>query len=642
MHPQKRSFRGLFLPRILTLCICLSLFPFPLPAAIAPASEEEFLELIQRKSFDYFIQERNPVNGLVRDRAHNFQQGATASPASIAAVGFALTAYPVGVSRDWLDFETARGMTRTTLRFFWQHAPHERGFFYHYLNMQTGERIKNSELSPIDTALFLAGAIFAAEYYEDPEIRELVQNIYARIDWQWMLNRGKTFAMAWSPETGFQKQRWDHYNESMVLYLLAIGAPANAIPASSWKEIVRPAGSYGGYRLIKMGPLFTHQYSHIWVDFRQKNDGFADYFRNSIDATLANRAFCIDQSSKFKTYSPVSWGLTASDGPGGYKAYGALPGHAVSDGTVAPTACGSSIVFTPEESIACMRNIYENIDGAWGRYGFADAYNIDRKWVASDVIGIDQGPLLLMIENYRTQLIWKTMSKSLPLQNAMKAVGFKEGAMELPWPEPEFHEAAFLPKGLDLNGSLSDWPSGTPIILDEKNKELGDFKNAADLGAQVRFGWNNEALFFYAKVNDESLVARKAGRNIWMDDLVEIYVDPQGDGLIWGDEKDMQIGFRPDADSSKVSTWSWFGEGKDPQNESMIYTQRFADATGYIIEGAIRWELLGVVPEADHVLNVSVAVHDMDEDRSEGKFHWFFRNEDEEKRYVLGRVLLKK
>lgn len=643
MIPQKHFSPARFLPRILTLCICLSLFPVTLFAKIAPAAEEEFLELIQRKSFNFFIEERNPANGLVRDRANNSQKGATASPASIASVGFALTAYPVGVSRDWIDYGTARDMTLTTLRFFWEHAPHEHGFFYHFMDMQTGQRIKNSELSPIDTALFLAGVLFAAEYYEDPAIRDLAQKIYARVDWKWMLNGGKTFAMSWSPETRFQRHRWDHYNESMIMYLLAIGAPANSIPASSWKEIVRPVGSYAGYRTIKMGPLFTHQYSHVWVDFRHKNDGFADYFKNSIDAVLANRAFCMDQSSKYKSYGPNSWGLTASDGPGGYKAYGALPGHALHDGTIAPTGCGSSIVFTPEESLACLRNIYENVDGIWGLYGFADAYNLDKKWVARDVIGIDQGTLLLMIENYRTQMIWKTMAKNNSIQQAMKEVGFKEGTIELPWPEPPLHEAAFLPQGLDLNGSLSDWPSGgTPIKLDAQNKEIGDFKNAADLGAEIRFGWNDEALFFYAKVNDESLIARKTGRNIWMDDLVEIYVDPEGDGLIWGNSKDMQLGFRPDAVPGKVSTWSWFGEGKDPQNESMIYAQHFADASGYIIEGAIRWEFLGVRPEADHVINISAAVHDSDKDNSDGKFQWFFRNENEEKRYVLGRVLLKK
>ena len=627
----------------LTVYLLVCAGSFPAFAKTAPASEEEFLDLIQRKSFDYFVQERNPVNGLVRDRARNFQRDGVSSPGSIAAVGFALSAYPVGVSRDWMDYGTARDMTLTVLRFFWEKAPQEHGFFYHFLSVETGERVKNSELSPIDTALFLAGALFASEYYEDPAIRELVQKIYARIDWKWMLHDGKTFAMSWSPETGFQSHRWDHYNESMILYLLAIGAPAHAIPASSWKEIARPAGSYAGYHVIEMGPLFTHQYSHIWVDFRQKNDGFADYFKNSIDATLANRAFCIDNASKFKSYSPETWGLTASDGPDGYKAYGALPGQALHDGTVAPTACGSSIVFTPEESLACLKNIYENVDGIWGTYGFADSFNIDRKWVARDVIGIDQGALLLMIENYRTQLIWKIMSKNDSIQQAMKAVGFQEGTMDLPWPDPPVHEATFLPKGLDLNGSLSDWPSGdAPIILDQSNKEMGEIKNAADLGAQIRFGWNKEALFFYAKVTDESLIARKTGRNIWMDDMVEIYIDPQGDGLIWNDKKDIQLGFRPDLDSPKVSTWSWFGDEKDPQQESMIYAANFADASGYIIEGAIRWEFLGVLPEADHMINISVAVHDVDKDNTSGKLHWFFRNENGEKRYVLGRVLLKR
>ncbi len=202
--------------------------------------------------------------------------------------------------------------------------------------------------------------------------------IYDRIDWVWMLNGGETFALEWTPERGFSKLRWDHYNESMLLYLLALGSNTHPIPPSSWKAIHRPVGSYQGIRSIQQPPLFTHQYSHVWIDFRNKHDGMADYFQNSVNATRANRQFCIDQAAVYSTYGPNSWGLTASDGPGGYKAFGAPPGWAEHDGTIAPTGCAGSIVFTPEESIACLRHFYENVENLWGDYGFADAFNTKR------------------------------------------------------------------------------------------------------------------------------------------------------------------------------------------------------------------------------------------------------------------------
>ena len=339
--------------------VAFLLIPTLLFAAPEKISDDELLDLIQRQSLDFFLMESNPKNGLVRDRANNFSRSAGQSPASIASVGFALTAFAVGVERDWLDINTARERTYQTLQFFLNQAPHEHGFFYHFMNMTTGKNTRQSELSPIDTTLFLAGALFAAEYYEDTAIRDLAMKIYERVDWKWMLHNGETFAMAWSPSMGFSRHRWDAYCESMIMYLLAIASPTHPIPAASWKAINRPAGSYGDYRLIQMPPLFTHQYSHIWIDFRDKNDGFADYFKNSVNATLANRQFAIDQSKQFKTYGPDSWGITASDGPNGYKAYGAPPGWAEHDGTVAPTACGGSIVFTPKESMACLRHFYE-------------------------------------------------------------------------------------------------------------------------------------------------------------------------------------------------------------------------------------------------------------------------------------------
>ncbi len=606
-------------------------------------ADEELINTIQKQSFEYFIRERDKNTGLIADRAANKPGGGINAPASIAATGFGLTAYPIGVERGWLDYGTAFELTRRTLKFFLEDAPQERGFFYHFLKMDTGERYGKSELSPIDTALFLAGALFAAEYFDHPEIRNLASKLYERVDFEWMLNKGKTLALAWSPETGFNKRRWDHYDENMILYLLAIGSPTHPIPAESWQEIARPVGSYRGHKVIQIAPLFTHQYSHVWMDFRNKNDGYADYFLNSINATKANRAFCIDQSRKFSSYGPYSWGLTASDGPGGYRAYGAPPGWATHDGTVAPTGCSSSIVFTPKESIECMRHLYENLgDKLWGKYGFADAFNLNKKWVSPQVIGIDLGPMVAMIENYRSELVWTKMKQNVHLQNAMEKVGFREGSIEMPWPDPPVHKAPYVLGGITIDGYMKDWPSTEAIVLDKRFKDSGDFENDQDLMGEIRFAWDENALYFVVNVTDDDLIMRKTGKNIWMDDALEIYVDPDGDGLYWGNRKDIQLGFRAEEDSTEVVSWSWFKDEGDPGERRDVSAKAFVHEKGYLIEGAIRWTFLGIQPEVELTVRVSPSLHDIDRNRSEGKLSWFFRNEDEKDRFMLGKVILEK
>lgn len=629
--------------RLLFFMIAISLIAPSLQAAEVELglSDEELLDTIQSHTFDFFAIEKNKRTGMVLDRAHNFKAGARKSSSSIAATGFALTAYPVAVERGWLDKSMAYEITRRTLEFFLKSAASERGFFYHFLDPETGERSRRSELSPIDTALLLAGALFAAEYFEDYQISELAQKLYERVEWDWMLNGKDTLALAWSPEQGFNKRHWDHYDESMIMYLLAIGSPTHPIPAESWHAIARPVGSYKGYNVIQMPPLFTHQYSHIWIDFKNKNDGHADYFQNSVNASLANRAFCVDQAAKFSTYGKDAWGLTASDGPFGYRAYGAPPGWAEHDGTLAPTGCGSSIVFTPQESIACLRNYYENYgERLWGLYGFADSFNLDRDWTATDVIGIDQGALFLMIENYRTGFVWDVMKKNVYLKKAMDAVGFKEGTMEVAYPEPHEHKAPYVLGGIKPDGFLRDWPNGEAIVLDKTFKESGTVENDQDISAEIRFAWNEEALYFYAKVKDEDILVRKTGKSLWQDDLLELYIDPQGDGLLWADPNDFQIGVRADEDSDKAETYSWFQGGDDPSQTADVAARGFVDEGEYIVEGAIRWSYLGMQPQDGDVVRISPAIHDIDRDRVHTKLQWFFRSENGAKRFSLGKVKL--
>lgn len=623
--------------------LLFSLVSFPVLAQEPSAPHNALLEEVQQSAFRFFEDHHHPHTGLVRDSAPNRSGTAANAPASIAATGFALTVYPAAVERGWMSRASARELTVRTLKFFLDQAPEHRGFFYHFLHFETGERVNQSELSPIDTALFLAGAIFAAEYFDDLQIRDLVQKIYERVDFPWMLNGGKTFALAWSPETGFNKARWDHFDESLLLYVLAIGSPAHPIPAESWHGVLRPVGSYRDYRMIQMPPLFTHQYPHVWLDLRGQNDGFADYFENSVNASRANRAFCMDQASKFAGYGPNFWGLSASDGPFGYRAYGAPPGWTVfHDGTVAPAACGSSIVFTPQESIACLQNIRENYSGTmWGPYGFSDAMNVAKNWFSDEVLAVDQGPLLLMIENYRTGMIWKFMGQSAAVRAGLEKMGFRKGTIPLSWPDPPEYHAPYVPQGIQVDGFLKDWPRGEVIRLTpDSHKEFGDFEGPGDLGAEIRFAWDMEYLYFVAKVTDEDVTVKRTGKNIWRDDLFEIYVDPAGDGLYWNAPRDYQLGFRPESDKKGLASWSWFQGGEDPVGTGKAFAKSYADEKGYIVEGAVRWDFLGVTPEPGNVVRLSPAVHEIDRKGTDGKLVWFFRNEEKPQRFVLGKIIL--
>ncbi len=261
----------------------------------------------------------------------------------------------------------------------------------------------------------------------------IADELYGRVDFPWMLTDGGSrpdellLSHGWTPENGFLRNRWDSYNELMLLYLLAIGSPTHPIPAKSWEAWSRPEGAYGGYETFAIGPLFTHQFSHAWVNFRNRPDRLGyDYWQSSVNATLANRQFCIDNQEGFQTYDEDVWGLTASDGPEGYRAYGALPGAAVHDGTVSPAAPAGSIVFTPEWSLAALQTMYKRYgDRIWGRYGFSDAFNVDRDWWDQDVIGIDLGITLLMIENYRSTLVWRSFQRNEHVKAALDAVGLK-------------------------------------------------------------------------------------------------------------------------------------------------------------------------------------------------------------------------
>jgi len=396
-----------------------------------------FLDLVQHTAFDYFWYETNPQNGLVKDRSSD------PSLSSIAAVGFGLSALTVGIDRGWISREVGRTRVLTTLTFLWNspHGPEAdatgyNGFYYHFLDIQTGRRDGDTELSTIDTALLLGGVLHVQQYFDQPDatearIRVLADALYRRVDWPWMQVRSAKLCHGWKPETGFLPYDWGGYNEAMILYLLALGSPTFPINPQAWTAWTSSYDwqTHYGQAFVVFPPLFGHQYSHVWIDFRNIQDTYMrakglDYFENSRRATLANRAYAIANPHGWVDYGENVWGLTASDIPSSYSARGAPPPER-DDGTITPTAAGGSFAFTPHESLAALRHMYATYrTQIWGLYGFKDAFNPSMKWFATDYLGIDQGPIVLMIENYRSGRIWHVFMQHAAIQRGLERAEF--------------------------------------------------------------------------------------------------------------------------------------------------------------------------------------------------------------------------
>jgi hypothetical protein len=422
---------------------------------------EAELEVLQRESFSYFVHETNPANGLVIDKT------APDWPASIAATGFALAAYPVGVERGFISRAAAVERTLATLRFFWNspHGPEPdatgyQGFYYHFLDMRTGRRAWKCELSTVDSAFLLAGMLTAGSYFaadtaDEHEIRTLADALYGRTNWHWAQNQGATLTHGWKPESGFLPYRWEGYDEALLLYMLALGSPSYPLPDSSyaaWGSTYQWQHCYG-YDYLYAGSFFTHQLSHIWIGFRGIQDVFMrdkgiDYFENSRRATYVQQQYAIDNPRKYKGYGRCCWGITASDGPGpdtikvdsierqffDYLARGVPYGP--DDGTLAPWAVVASLPFAPEIVLPAMDYFIYHVElKSVNPYGFKATFNPthpDRSnnpfgWVSSWQFGLHQGPITLMVENYRSGLLWQLMRNCPYIVNGLRRAGFTGG-----------------------------------------------------------------------------------------------------------------------------------------------------------------------------------------------------------------------
>src|ERR1022692_3439851 len=406
------------------------------------SSDNAFLDYLQQANFGYFWYTANPNNGLVPDRMVN---SASPSACSIAAVGFGLTAIGIGIDHGWITRTQGVARVLTTLNTF-LNGPQGpgtsgtigyEGWFYHFLDLNTATRVSGSELSSIDTTLLLGGVLYAKQYFngtnaDETNIRSMADSIFNRVNWTFMAQGTDAVAMGWQPTTGFANYgNWVGYDEGMILYLLGLGIATNPLPASAWSYWTSGYtwATYYEQSFVPFPPLFGHEYSHCWVDFRHIADAYmtnqnSTYFENSRRAALAQQSYCIANPLGWVGYGSNVWGLTASDDPSGYVAHGAPP--ALNDnGTIAPTAAGGAIAFAPDISLPTLQYLYTNGRTAlWTAYGFRDAFNQSAQWYDTDELGIDQGPIVIMIENYRTQRVWRLFMQNAEVQRGLQRAGF--------------------------------------------------------------------------------------------------------------------------------------------------------------------------------------------------------------------------
>ena len=421
-------------------------------------SDEALLDCFQRAAFGYFLEQFNPENGLVADTSR------AGAPASIAVVGFALSCYPVGVERGWMPRADAAARTLVALNFFWHSRQSEapdatgyKGFYYHFLDMKTGKRVWQCELSPIDTTLLLAGVLTASAYFSEDtasetEIRERADAIYRRIDWQWVRGGGPTARQGWKPQSGFLHYGWEGYNEASILYVLGLASPSHPLPNDSfdaWTATYQWENIYD-HEFLYAGPLFIHQFSHAWIDFDGIRDRFmrendSDYLENSRRAVHVQREYARRNPYGFEGYGEDCWGITANDGPGfktlkidgrerrflSYAARGVPYGP--DDGTIGPCAALASLPFAPTLALSALRHFCARYPEMIRDSRLPSGFNPTLRgggpsgWVSEGYFGLDQGIIVLMIENYRSGLIWKLMRRCPYIGSGLRRAGFTGG-----------------------------------------------------------------------------------------------------------------------------------------------------------------------------------------------------------------------
>lgn len=597
------------------------------PARAESGKYEKFLDKVEKEAFSYFWYETDPETGFTSNTSE------PGSPATNAAAGFMLTGLIIGIERGWISKEDGYNRALTALKSF-QKIENFQGFTYHYFNKKTGKRMWNSEVSCIDMGLFLAGVITIGEYFKGTEAEGLADKLFRRTNWQWFLDGESALQMAWTPERGFSA-RIGTFSEGIICYILAMGSPTYPISGDYWNAFARPVSKYKGYELIYAvdGSLFQYLFPLAWLDLGNTHDKYADYLQNAIKAVKANKQYCMDNADNYKTYKKGFWGLSASLSPEGYKVYGAKPGVNAHDGTVAPYAVGGSIPLTPEFSIADYKSMYEKNPKAVGKYGLTDAFNLDRKWAAKHYISIDKGLTLLMIENYRTGLVWKYFMRSKYVENGLKKAGFEPGSLSAP---SELVYLAGNPRDtvtvkkrsaeIKIDGDISEWGNSPQLILtgeDNRNAELdiGYVKDNKDLSGVFYLTWDDKNLYIAGVVNDNETVCREIKSNIFLDDCVEIFFDTNKDGYCFnGNPYDYQLGVAPGGPKETSQIWAWGYRNKMPAN--IEYAARSCEDM-YVLEIAIPFdEINGFDPDEKEPIGFSISINDRDKDNKAKKLTW--------------------
>lgn len=390
-------------------------------------ADSRLLEELERTAVRFFQEAAHPETGLVMDRKLADGQPDARTIGSIAATGFGLSVLCLGHARGHAVRDELKSQVRRTLRWLHDHQPREHGFFYHFFHFGTGERIWKCELSSVDSALLFCGALHARNYFrDDAEIVRLATGIYERADWNWFLNGKLTLSMGWKPESGFLAAHWDHYCELMLINLLGLGSPTHPLKPETWRAWSRPVREFGTEKFVwSPAPLFVHQFSHAWFDFRGRTDAGTDWFANSVAATRAHVQWSQLQKHRFPRWSEELWGVTSSDSAQGYVGWGGPPDSGPLDGTIVPCAAAGSLPFLPEACLRTLRHQRE-VHGAqvWKRYGFVDAWNPHTGWVNPDVIGIDVGVTALMAANLRDEFVWRTFSQDPAMSTGFQRAGF--------------------------------------------------------------------------------------------------------------------------------------------------------------------------------------------------------------------------
>jgi len=609
----------------------------------AVLTEAGVLDRIQRAAFAYSWLERDRASGLVYNTTE------PQAPASPTAAGIALSAIPIGIERGWITREEGYERARQLLDSLGR-AEHVKGFFYHFLNPADGARTWHSEVSCIDSAILFAGAMVIAQYFPGTEVDAQANALLHRAEWPWFLDGEDTFRWSWTPETGFE-DGFMSFSESILAYLLAMGSPTHPIPPASWDALRRPISRAAGRAMVYTtdGSLFAYLLPLAWFDLRDRHDASLDYWTNARTAILANRQFCQDHQAQFRTYREGLWGLSAALGPYGYKAYGAPPAaHPVHDGTVAPSVVAASIPWFPQDVLETLRRMEALRPALWTQYGLGDALNVDLNFVSPHTIALDQGLALLMIENYRTSLVWRLFMSHPVAVRAMEAAGFVPGSLDEPVPpavipgNPGDSLTVQPVGGVTIDADLAEWLPREPVEVTptgRRHVESGTFHSAQDASILVYTGWAPGRLYLAAIVVDDELVTRATEDRIYEDDCLELFWDLDGDGFRFdGNPQDVQVGLAPSGPEGTRQLWAWGALRRRPHEVEAAAKQ---EGNRVIVELGIPMTLLpGLAAGPDSPARFSVAYHDRDTDGRAGKLHWSVDTASVPGTIVFGRMTL--